>query len=816
MREAWQRPVGIAVISFATLVHQLLLVRFVSARLLNNYAFLIVSLSMAGFAIGGLLLATVGRRVVERGPRAIVGLFDAYAIALVSAWAIFGRMSVPDDASLGGASDVVSSLAFSIVLALPFVFSGMAVGAYLASEEKTGRLYAFDLGAASIGCVVSIVGVDVLELEFTAALTVLLVVVARLFLAVPRDLVGRAIAGAALLFALVTAAFPTRVFALTPIPGSMLAHMLERGGKIVDVRWDPAARIEITEAESGVLGETSKRWPALTSENPNLLARFRTLLTQNNFAFTLMIDDEGEPSSFVGLDETIYAAAYVAVGARVPNPSSIVIGVGGGFDLLTALAHGAREVTGVEINGATLDILADRYRDAPAHFTRDPRVTLVHSDGRHFIARSDARYDVIQLSGVDSYSGAQGSAHVFSETYLYTVEAMKAYIEHLSDDGVLNVMRLEHGMPREMLRVMTTIVTALGELGYEQPARHIVAVGQVDDAFIAALVSKKPFTQEEVARVRAWTDRVPALSMVADPFHEGEPHGNHEAYLQRVRMGQGASIFDVYPYQIAPATDDWPFFFQFARASHLIDWMRGEREKIERPTLYVALAVLGALLSLLMLLTVVAPLIVFARRGLKVEHPVLHIAYFALLGVGFLVVEVHLMQRLSLLLGGQTMSVTVVLMTLLASSGVGAALSARVFARVVRARSIAYVFALFACALPALEGPLADAIALPLALRIVVAVVATAPLGVLMGLWFPLGLDHLKATAPAFVPWAWGVNGAFSVLAPIFTIACAVTFGQTLTYLVAVPIYLVVGALADRLDMRVSSVRRATKTSVVP
>jgi predicted membrane-bound spermidine synthase len=232
----------------------------------------------------------------------------------------------------------------------------------------------------------------------------------------------------------------------------------------------------------------------------------------------------------------------------------------------------------------------------------------------------------------------------------------------------------------------------------------------------------------------------------------------------------------------------------------VLPWLAGD-QTIVRPTLQLAVLSLTLILTLLMLVTVIVPLFVFSRRGLQIAKPSQHILYFALLGIGFLIVEVHLMQRLALLLGGQTMSVTVVLMTLLLSSGLGSAAMTRVFTTLKQPRNVAYLFCLVALLVPFFDGALYDAIALSLPLRIAIAMAITAPLGFLMGVWFPLGLDHLKSQAPDFVPWAWGVNGAFSVLAPILTIAVAVTVGQTLSYLIAIPTYLVAGVLADRLNM---------------
>ena len=189
-----------------------------------------------------------------------------------------------------------------------------------------------------------------------------------------------------------------------------------------------------------------------------------------------MVDWDGRAESLEGIERTIYAAAYEA--SSVASPRVLVVGVGGGFDILTALRYDAREVTGVEINGATLDIVTRVYRDYCGAWSKHPRVRLIEDEGRHHLAVHPDRYDILQLSGVDSYSGTPGAAHVFSESYLYTAEAFDLYFSRLTENGILNVMRLEQTPEREMLKAL---VTAVGnapagrhrDAGRAHPARDV-------------------------------------------------------------------------------------------------------------------------------------------------------------------------------------------------------------------------------------------------------------------------------------------------------------------------------------------------------
>ena len=278
-------------------------------------------------------------------------------------------------------------------------------------------------------------------------------------------------------------------------------------------QWDPVARIEVSRIPPPDPW-SAMIYPCLIGDHPPFLARFRRMLTQNNNAFTYAVEYDGRRESLRGIEETIYAAAYQASPSTAPRV--VVIGVGGGFDILTALyferrGHGGRDQRG-----------HPRHRRAPTATTSapgstDPRVRLVDDEGRHFLATHADRFDVIQLSGVDSYSGTPGAAHVFSENYLYTAEAFDLYLSRLTADGILNVMRLEYLPPREMLRALVTAVGALRRAGVASPADHVVMVTARNGFFTALLVKRAPFTPEEIARVRAWADASPFFTVSAAP-----------------------------------------------------------------------------------------------------------------------------------------------------------------------------------------------------------------------------------------------------------------------------------------------------------
>jgi len=786
-------------IAFATLVQEVLLVRLVSARLLNNYAFLIVSLTLAGFAVGAIILSIGQRSILARLEVWQGRLFALYVVSTTLTWALFCNVAAPSTIEEGHLEVMLYSIGLSGALTIPFVFSGLSIGAFLSAPAlSVPRLYSFDLAGSALGCIlaVAVLGPVSPEVMMLATLTLTGVVGLLLFRA-PTG-VCRLLYVVAGLSLAVGWLGRGALYEIRYPPGSTLSWVEQSPtGEVEYIQWDPVARIEVGLDRAGF--SYRDVYPALTGDDPALYAKITRFMTQNNFAFTYIVDYDGDPRAVAGLRRTIYATGYVALGDRHPHPRVLVIGVGGGIDLVTALAHDAAAVTGVEINGAVLDVLRERYRELFLPLVSDPRVKLVQADGRHHLAREGARYDLIQLSGVDSYSGLQKSAHVFSETYLYTEEAMLTYLRRLSDDGVVNIMRLEHAPPREVLRLVTTAAAALRELGRDDPLAHIMVVGQHDQLFNSVLISPTPWSPAEVERVERWLSDKPYMSprLLAGPHHDGPPRGTYDAFLHAARAGGTQQYLQAYPYVIWPATDDWPFFFQFHRWQQVGDYLAGRTDEL--PAFQMGVLFLLLMLTVLMLFTVVVPLVVFNGRGLRIERASTHCAYFALIGVAFLFIEVYFLQKFTLFLGDPTLSLATVLATMLGAAGLGSLALARLRSRVRTATPLVLALAVLGTGFALLDGLLIELVALPLTARLALTVLLVGLPGFLMGLFFPLGVDAVKQRAPEFVPWAWGINGVFSVLSPILAVTISMLLGQKAVFTLAIVLYLLAGATAASL-----------------
>ena len=450
----------------------------------------------------------------------------------------------------------------------------------------------------------------------------------------------------------------------------------------------------------------------------------------------------------------------------------------------------------------------------------------IASEGRAWLRRSDAAFDVIQMTGTDTYAALASGAHVFSESYLYTVEAFQEYLDHLTPDGVAAILRFRFEPPRESLKLAAIAARALKSRGADDPGAHILVVnitqplsrehqalfGMDRIRYAVTLMKRSPWKAEEIELYGRWreeinrdlTDPVRSMGFFAtegfSPAAGGKPASGDREYLDffaAAAAGREQDFFRGYAYDVSPATDDKPFFFKFHRWSDVLGGPRSG-EKID----YEALAVrdpigLRILLALLLLVTAAVLLIVllplaFLRRRGPAPQKMRVFVYFFGIGLGFIFAEIAALQRFVLFLGHPTYSLTVVLFGFLFFMGLGSlatrglALRSRIPTRLALGGVLALLL-LHGLFLPAVFR---ECLHLPEAGRMAVAALCIAPLAFLMGFAFPTGMGITDRVAPGLVPWAWGVNGAASVTGSVAAILLAMAGGFTLVLALAGAAYL--------------------------
>jgi len=762
----------------ATLLVELSVTRILSVVLYYHFAFLAISIALFGLGAGGVFSYVVA------GWKAPLYLKLGRLSALNSLLVVLALVAIlaqkGDVGELGwGAFWKLSAICFST--ALPFFVSGAIVSLAVSETiERVHRIYFFDLLGAASGCLLLMGLLRVFDGESTVlAAAVIFAATAAIWHSMAGSARGRA-ASVALALALV--AFVT----------------VNKHHPILDIRH---AKGNDLPAESFV------RW--------------------NSFSRIALVDRkaEGRQTIVIDADASTDIAAFdfdrLTAGERHalltqgpslpyalrPGAKALIIGPGGGWDVARALASGSRDITGVETNPIIAGaIMRERYPALSHNLYWRPEVHIVVEDGRSFVRRTTARYQVVQATLVDTWASTAAGAFALSENNLYTVDAVRDYLQHLTADGVVAFTRWGFDPPRESLRLVSLAIEALAGLGERDAARHVI-VGREGSAEgwgarDTVLISRAPFSPADLDRARALFDAAHMQAVYLpgvqahNPFYDLLTSADPDAYERSYR------------FDITPVTDNRPFFFFtvqprdlwtfFRTASHLSADYKAANQAV--PLLF---GLLGVSLAAVLLILLAPPLVLGTRlpphRGVRV-----FLLYFLFIGAGYVFIEVGLVQKFALFLGHPADALTGVIFSLLVSSGLGSFSSRRLVgdsdSRLIKVLGLVAILGT-ALAL-AVSGALAALVWLPWAARMAVTVAFIAPLGFVMGIPFPAALKRLDEWHAPSVRWAWSLNAAASVFGSVAALVSAIYLGLMQMLVMGGLFYLAALAVAARVHWR--------------
>ncbi|OIP41940.1 MAG: hypothetical protein AUK47_05455 [Deltaproteobacteria bacterium CG2_30_63_29] len=788
MTERTPTPVYLALsmLAAATLLLEVSLTRILSVTLWYHFAFMVVSTALFGFGAAGVALS-LRRADAPSSDRALVGFAAATPIAFAVGYTLFNRIPFEPLRLGDGAIQWAYLVAAYLAISLPFFLAGLTIAGLFSRYSGTiHRLYLFDLVGAGVG---SLGVVELLPLTggsgtvFVAAAlagagaTALCVATHRRLAALTAVVTLASVAAVPYADRLV----PVRISADKNIGGVAISELLSDPNTHKKQVWNSISRVDLLEYS----GQGGRKQRAILIDAGTALTRVAHPSRPVD-ALPPLLDEE---SFFLGLFDA---------------PEVLVIGSGGGREVVLALRNGAGHVSAVEINPAINEMMTD---PAMAEFTggvfQHPKVELFTDEARSFLRRSQTRYDFIHCPHTISNASMASGALSLAESYLLTLEAFADYRAHLSAAGVLLITRPEAHLPRLFSTARVAYDSAtFGFLASSarQFGDSVLAWKQATAeglSFYAGFVYRaQPFTPAEVERFAAVLHQRHLEPVYLPGLVERAP------YAEIARGGQPLSVELPFPAMLEPATDDRPFFNQRVPFSdlELSDLTRvfgtGEQSRMsleERPVAEAALLVLLIESAAVALLVVLVPLLVFRRRELG-GGALRTVGVFGGLGLAYIIVEVGLIQRLNLFLGQPTLVFATVLATLLIGSGLGAGFSARFTMPL--APTLACLLAALVVVLTASVLPLMVdwALAWSAPPRVAVAVGCLFPVGFVMGAPFPLALSRLRERAAGQIPWAWGINGVASVIGSISAIILGMLFGYSAVLTIGVGFYLLAAA----------------------
>jgi predicted membrane-bound spermidine synthase len=752
-----------------TLLLELSLTRIFSVVFYYHMAFLAISIALFGMGAGGVFSYVVagwqGNLFRKVGTLSVINCL----LVALAVWTVLAQRETPDTAH------------FALIYftnALPFFITGAIISLVISDTvERVNRVYFFDLLGAAGGCLVLIPLLNQAGKaggpNTTLSVAVLFAAAAAIWFNLGKSRTGRVVSvGVALAFTLlVIVNSKTGWIDVRYAKGQLLQN--EKF-----VRWNSFSRIALGE-------ERESHFPMIFID-----ADASTGIA--NFDFDHLGDADRH--------KLLYEGPGLPYLIR-PGAKTLVIGPGGGWDVSRALASGSRDVTGVEINPIiATTIMREKYPLLSRRLYFRPEVHIVVEDGRSFVRRTRQRFQVIQATLVDTWASTAAGAFALSENNLYTADAFRDYLGHLTDDGILVFTRWGFDPPRESLRLVSLAMVALPQLGESDPKSHVIVARAGGREALAGwgaqdtvIFSRKPFSSADIERARQGMEEAHLTPI----YLPGPGPKNH--FRDLLTSPDPAAWERDYQYDVSPVGDNRPFFFYTVQPRDLWGFLSSASQdtadyKVNKavPLLFESLFVSIAAVLIILLL----PPVVLRARLPRERSTLLFLLYFFFIGAGYILIEVALIQKFVLFLGQPVYALTCVIFTLLLASGLGSFFSRRVVARDDSRLKIALaVIAVLVAVLSLSIGVVLTAgVGLPLPVKIMATVAMIAPAGFMMGMPFPTGLARLEERNSAAVRWAWSLNAASSVLGSVGALVCAIYLGLMQTLLVGGVLYL--GALA--------------------
>jgi len=783
---------SIALISAAALAYEILLMRLFSIIQWHHFAYMMISLALLGYGASGTFLA-LSRQWLKGRFRAAY-LVNAVLFGISALLCFQLAQSVPFNALevLWDPQQPLRLMLIFLLLFIPFFCAANCICLTFSEfSNQLHRVYCFDLLGAGFGAL-AIVGLLFLVLPGTALKVVSAMGILSAAVAWWECGTQPRWPALVLLLGAGTVLLPASNFSLQVSEFKGLSQAL----RVLDVQ-----QVDQRSSPLGLLTTVKspaipfRHAPGLSLNTPGPVPEQLGLFTDaDNLSVLTRFDGDLKKLSY--LDYLSSALPYQLLEKH--DVRVLVLGAGGGSDVLQALYHRANHVDAVELNPQVVDLVNTEFADFTGALYKLPGVNGHNSEARGFVAASSIRYDLIQVALMDSFSASSAGLYALSENYLYTVEAFTQYLQHLEPNGILSITRWIKMPPRDGLKIFATVVEVLEQAGVTDPGQHLAMIRSWNTSTL--LVKNEAFTSGDIDSLKVfcrerWFDMIyyPGITKAEANHFNQMPEPWFFEGANRLLGSARAEFMDAYKFNIHPATDDRPYFSHFLKWRTLPELLalkgRGSMPMLEWGYLILIATLVLALLASFLL--VLLPLWLQRRKddqasGLRWRF----LVYFPAVGVAFMFIEIAFIQKFILFLHHPLYAVSVVLCTFLVFAGLGSLMSVRWHKHVSLLKSTAGIAVLSVFYVLLLPGVFDWLVQLPGAFKIPVSAMLIAPLAFLMGMPFPLGMRVVSDRLPSWIPWAWGVNGCASVVSAILATLLAIHLGFVFVVLMAVALYL--------------------------
>jgi len=778
---------SVSLLSAAIIAFQLSLIQILSITQWYHFAYMVISVALLGFGAAGTVLSLAKKFFVKRAETILPGLMTLSGLAMALSVSIAQAEALRFDSYLLFAdySHIWKLITTYFLFLIPFFLGALAIGIiFIKYVDKIGVLYFANMLGSGLG---GLAAVFLMWIFFPQKLPA---VIAAIAFAASIVIVPKEQRNVFTFIVMVTVAVLVFMY-ITPAKlqlseyKSLSKTLNLPDSKIILKESSPYGLIEI------VSTPYLRYAPGLSIKYPGVVSVKNAAFNNGDWIGPLLSNENNSLHYLLFTTENL---GYVTSDRK----NVLVLGAGTGRQIRTAILNDAEIITSVEQNKALANLLEGKLASKVDFILNDKSVRPQNISPRTFLLSTQQKFDLISLPMIDAFGGSSGM-YALQEQYLLTVESFNEMLTALNRNGVVSVSTYIDYPYRNPIKIIATFAEVFEKRKIDNPDEYIAAIKNWNT--ITFLVKKDPLTVSEIDSIRSFCYIMNFDPVLLPDIFDAERESFNKlqdttlySMLDKILHSkeEREKLYNDYPFNIKPATDNQPYFSQFLQWSTipLLADLFGNQTVPFFEVGYLLLYLTFIQIAILAVILIIVPLF---RIGFKGGGKLKTLLYFSGLGIGYMLIEIILIQRFTLYFGNVIYAAALVVCLMLVSSGFGSLVSQKITPKpykiilIVSIIIISFIlYALF------LSGWLRTTIGFSLTAKIILSFIWIAPPAFFMGMPFPLGLKKLSFSNESQIPWAWGINGVFSVVSAVLATIIAVELGFVWVMVFAIGAYLMV------------------------